>query len=143
MTGSNLFAVVRQTCQRARSLRQDARESRWLAQAIKAHARQLVARLDQLEHTPAAEAEIQPIEPMIQPLTQLPVRESFQANRQELLTELKQSLRDLETLRMTPRDDPAVRELTDDIRKTIAHDATNPPDLQKPAPRISKLCDRT
>src|SRR5215471_1365223 len=103
MASSRLIDVVRQTCERARSLRRDARERRWLAQAIKARARQLLA-LRELEHTapPAAEIqEIQPVGPILKPVR------PFEANRQEVLAELKQTLCDLETLRMTPQDDPA------------------------------------
>ena len=127
MDDSKLSAVVHQTWERARSLRQDARESRGQAQAIKARARQLLACLK--EQSPSAEpaAEIQPIEP-----TSKPVRQLFEARRQELLAELKQILRDLETLRMTPQDDPAVRGLTADIRKTIAQGATNPSTFNRP-----------
>ena len=121
MTGFKLFAVVRQTCERARSLRQHAREGRCQAQATKARARKLLARVDELEHAPDdAKAEIQAVEPVIKRVTRFPRRESFEANRQELLAGLQQSLRDLETLRMTPPDDPAVRELAADIRKAIA-----------------------
>lgn len=77
-------------------------------------------------------AEIQPIEPAIKPVRQL-----FEASRQELLAELKQILGDLGTLRMTPQDDPAVRGLTADIRKTIAQGATNSSTLNRPG-RISR-----
>ena len=122
MANSNLSAIVHQTWERARSLRQDAQESRWLARAMKAHARQLHDSLQELDDT-AQPAEIQPeIQPM-EPTK--PVRELFKANRRELLAELKQSLCDLENLRMTPQDDPAVRELSADIRKTIAQDTAN------------------
>ena len=127
MDGSKLTAVVHQTWERARSLRQDARESRWQAQAIKARARQLLTCLRELEPGAEPAAEIQPIEPTIQPVRQL-----FEASRQELLAELKQVLCDLETLRMTPQDDPIVRGLTADIRKTIAQGATNSPTFNRP-----------
>lgn len=127
MASSRLIDVVRRTCERARSLRKDARESRWLAQATKAHARQLLALRDP-EQTAEPPIEIQP--------TVKPVRELLEANRQELLAELKQTLCDLETLRMTPQDDPAVRELTADIRKTIAQDAANSPTLEAPTPPL-------
>ena len=133
MASSRLIAVVRRTCERARSLRQDARESRWLAQATKARARQLLA-LRELEHTAPPPAQIQPTEPTVKP-----VRELLEANRQELLAELKQTLCDLETLRMTPQDDPAVRELTADIRKTIAQDTRNRATLEAPTAHISEL----
>lgn len=120
MTAVKLF-VVHQTLERARFLRQKAREGRRRAQAIKAHARELLGRVTALDHTPDdAKAEIQAFEPEVKRVTQLPLRESLEANRQELLAGLQQSLRDLETLRMTPPDDPAVRELTADIRKSIA-----------------------
>lgn len=132
MNGSKLAAVVHQTWERARSLRQDAQESRWQAQAIKARARQLLACLKELPPSAEPAAEIQPIEPAIKPVRQL-----FEASRQELLAELKQILGDLETLRMTPQDDPAVRGLTADIRKTIAQGATNSSTLNRPG-RISR-----
>lgn len=121
MTGLKLFAIVRQTHERARSLRQHAREGRWQAQAIKARARKLLARVVELDHTPDdAKAEIEAVEPVIKRVIQLPLRESLEANRQEVLAGLQQSLLDLETLRMTPPDDPAVRQLTADIRKSLA-----------------------
>lgn len=120
MTGLKLFAIVRQTHERARSLRQHAREGRWQAQAIKARARELLTRVEAVDD---AKAEIEAVEPVIKRVTQLPLRESLEANRQELLAGLQQSLRDLETLRMTPPDDPAVRELTADIRKSLAKPA--------------------
>jgi len=119
MTGSKLIAVVHETCERARYLRQVARESRWKAQAIKARARRLLVRVDVLENAAGTAAEIQPIETAIKPVRQL-----FADSRQELFLELKQSLHDLETLRMTPQDDPAVRELSAEIRQTIAQAPT-------------------
>ena len=127
MDGSKLTAVVHQTWERARSLRQDARESRWQAQAIKARARQLLACLKELQPSAEPAVEIQPVEPTIKPVRQL-----FEASRRELLTELKQTLGDLETLRMTPQDDPVVRGLTADIRKTIAQGATNSSTFNRP-----------
>lgn len=129
MTGLKLFTVVYQTCERARSLRQHAREGRRQAQAMKSRARKLLARVEELKYAPdGARAEIPAVEPVIQRVT---LRESFEANRQELLAGLQQSLRDLETLRMTPPDDPAVRELTADIRKTIAQAARTPSTLNR------------
>lgn len=89
---------------------------------MKARAGRLLVRLDELGNTAATGAEMPPLEPTFKP-----VRQVFEASRQELFRELKQSLHDLETLRMTPQDDPAVRELSADIRKTIAQAATDSP----------------
>jgi hypothetical protein len=51
----------------------------------------------------------------------------------EMLTALKSSLRDLETVRMTPPDDPALRGLKQDIRKTIKRAQPDADDEQKAA----------
>jgi hypothetical protein len=75
-----------------------------------------------MEHTAEPAAERKPEEPTIEP-----VRHLFEADRQELLAELKQILRDLETLRTVPQDDPIVRQLTADVRQTITRAATNSP----------------
>jgi len=126
MNRSTLIDVVHQTHERARSLRQEARESRWRAQAIRARARQLAGGHHEPEHTAETAPELPPIEPAINP-----VRHLLKASQRELLAELKQSLCDLETLRMTPPDDPAVRELTADIRKTIAQAAMDSPNSHR------------
>ena len=105
---------------------------------MKARAGRLLVRLDELGNTAATGADMPPLEPTFKP-----VRQVFEASRQELFRELKQSLHDLETLRMTPQDDPAVRELSADIRKTIAQAATDSPTSNRPAPNIPKPRKRT
>ena len=101
--------------EQARALRESAREGRHWAEELMARARYLRARHKKLE-TQEAEAQLAAAEPRS--------RNRLHVRRLEVLEQLKQSLFDLEGIRMTPEHDPELQNLKDDIRKTIAASGT-------------------
>lgn len=106
---SDLFVKVCVSQEQARSLRQAAREGRSHARALMARARSLRFRLRNVE-AQLAEAEVQ---------AGGHIGDSLGALRLEIVEQLRQSLSDLESIRMIPDHDPKLRDLKADIRKSI------------------------
>jgi len=110
MADPSFIHAVHHSREQARRLRQAAQEARRRAEALMAHARHLLRRFVQLEHT---------AEPALRVVTEPPLRKRIEARRREVVNELRRSLDNLESLRMTPKDDPAVRALIEEIRKAV------------------------
>lgn len=107
---SDLRRIVQSTRERAQALRGLAKEGRSSAEALMARARDLRARHSKLE--------VQEAETQAQAKPR--VRNRFHSQRVKVLEQLRQSLSDLGTIRMTPEDDPELAELKEGIRKMIA-----------------------
>jgi hypothetical protein len=106
---SELYRNIYATRDRARNLRQFALESQHRAEILLAHAARLCARHRESE---AEEAK--------SPFRSKPrVRHRFHAQHRETVEQLKHSLRVLENIRMTPIDDPELRDVKEDIRKSV------------------------
>jgi transposase-like protein len=106
MVDSSLFTSVHASVEQARKLRQCAREGRALAKTTMARALSLRRRVHRLDNSVAQAREPQQIK------KQLSLRE-------EALDALKQSLADLESVRMAPSDKKRLEQLKADIRETL------------------------
>jgi|SRR5215469_3854088 len=104
MRDASLFNSVKENREQARKLRQAARERRAEAEATMARARILRRRVHQLD------IKVQDAKTEVKRQTTL---------RDASLDALKQSLRDLETVRMAPSGNKGLDKLKADIRKTV------------------------
>lgn len=114
---SELFRVVHRTREEARALRQAAEETRRRAEQLVARAQSLCAKYDILERR---EQEVR--------FRKGPqIGRGIHLLRIEVLQQLKQSLSDLESIRMIPDHDPELQGLKETIRKTLRQaESTNP-----------------
>lgn len=110
---SELYRLVRSTRERARALRQFARERRHRAEDLLSRAGRLCNRY---RKSGSAEPKL-PSQPVRQ------VRQTIHSRNLEVVQELRNALTDLETIRMTPAGDSELRQLKEEIRKTIAESA--------------------
>lgn len=106
MTHRELILQVRATLDRAGAARQVAKELQARAEILKADAKRVLEHLDELDRAVVAR----------KMRGKVPDGKS---TRDLALHELNKSLRQLETLRMTPTNDPELIKLKRDIRKTI------------------------
>ena len=108
---SELARVVHQTRRQAHTLRASAKKRLNRAERIIARAKSLCTRYHRLE-TQGAEAQTQ-------------VKSQIQHRlAAQVLEQLRQSLSDLEGIRMIPSDNPELRDLKEDIRKSIERAGT-------------------
>ena len=112
MAHPQLIRKVTLAREQARSLRQSAEAALARAEALIKRATTLCARYKKVEQI-AAEKPNPFSERALQP------GQRSNARRSEMVEQLKRSLSDLETIRLTPADDPKLRELKEDIRKSI------------------------
>ena len=108
MADSELLRATYKTRAQARKIRESAKEGRERAHALIARARRLCNRVDGLDRL-ATKAKNNKDGIRRHPKGQ-----------DDVLEALKSSLRDLDSLKMVPSDDPSLQKLKADIRETIA-----------------------
>lgn len=112
MADAEVIRRVTLTCQKAQTLRESAKAAIVRAEALIRHATALCARYKTIEKVAA--------EKFVPFSGAAPrIRQRFHARGFEIVEQLKESLSDLETIRLIPADDPKLRELKEDIRKSI------------------------